>query len=328
MAEQTGITPETRVSVAILLAVRDGANHLAQQLDSISKQSHEDWHILASDDGSLDNSLGVLCGFRDRGHPVTLYEGPKQGLAVNFMFLVTQLADRIQNNSASSHSSENSWLAFCDQDDVWEPDRLARGITALSAMPQTKPALYCSRTWIADANLDHRRLSAPRPRPPGFRNALVQNIASGNTILLNAAATQLVCNAAFEAGEIVVHDWWVYQLVTGAGGIVVHDDKPTLIYRQHEVNQIGANDSMRARLRRVGMLLQGEFRRWNEINVAALRRSGHRLTSKNRDVLEQFATLGDQTVLSRMMRLRRLGLYRQTRVSTCALWVSSLLRRL
>ena len=90
-----------------------------------------------------------------------------------------------------------TWMAFSDQDDVWLPDRLARGVAALGG--HSGPALYCSRTWITDERLESRRLSAPRPRSLGFRNALVQNVASGNTILLNAAAADLVRDAAAEA---------------------------------------------------------------------------------------------------------------------------------
>ena len=307
------------VPVAILLAVRNGAPDLPDQLDSIARQTHRNWRILASDDGSMDATRDILEGFAADGHALTLLDGPRQGAAENFMALIRAMP---------AHAPAESWLAFCDQDDVWLPDRLSRGIAALEAADPEQPALYCSRTWITDAALRGRRLSMPRPRPPSFRNALVQNIAAGNTILLNPPAARLAAAAATEAGPVVVHDWWIYQIVTGAGGRVVHDDRPTLLYRQHEVNEIGANDTTRARARRIRMLLQGHFRDWNEVNIAALRRSAHRLTPENARLLEEFDAMRSRGVPGRLAGIRRLGLYRQSRASSAALWLAALLGRL
>ena len=90
----------------------------------------------------------------------------------------------------------DSWIAFADQDDQWLAGKLSRAIAALAAKDPEVPALYCSRTWITDENLRGRRLSPSRPKPPGFANALVQNIAGGNTIVLNGAASKLIAAAA------------------------------------------------------------------------------------------------------------------------------------
>lgn len=304
--------------VTILMAVRDGAAHLPEQLASIAAQSHRNWHIHASDDGSGDGSGMVLRGFAARGGALTLLEGPRQGAAANFLSLIRHLG---QCGTAPG------WTAFSDQDDVWHPDRLARGLAALSTVAAGTPALFCSRLTITDPGLRPLRLSPSRPRAPGFRNALVQNIAAGNTLLLNPAAARLICAAAREVAEIVVHDWWIYQVVTGAGGVVVHDDRALVLYRQHGANQIGANDTARARARRMMMILQGHFRSWNEINIRALRGSAHRLTAENRTVLEEFARMREsRNPLDRLRRFRRLGLYRQNVEGDCALWLSAMLR--
>jgi glycosyltransferase involved in cell wall biosynthesis len=304
--------------VVILLAVYNGGDFLSDQLQSIARQTHDDWQVLASDDGSKDSSRKILEGFA-AAHPVRCLSGPGAGAATNFLSLIRQTPD---------HAPAGHWMAFCDQDDVWLPDKLSRGITALGASDDPCPALYCSRTWITDTALGERRLSAARPRPPSFRNALVQNVASGNTILLNPAAARLVEEAAQKIERVVVHDWWVYQLITGAGGRVVHDDTPTLYYRQHDVNQIGSNDTRLARLRRIRQLLQGHFRAWNEVNIAALSRLDEYLTPENRAILAEFAAMRRGPMPARLARLWRLGLYRQSRISTFALWVSLVLNRI
>lgn len=305
--------------ICILMGVYNGGQHLATQLQSFAEQTHQDWEVLASDDGSSDASRQILAGFSDEPQKVTCLEGPRQGAAENFMSLVRAMPE---------HAPAGSWLAFSDQDDIWLPDRLQRGVAALQQVSPDVPALYCSRTWIIDDEGLGRRLSVPRKRAPGFKNALIQNITSGNTILLNEAATDLICSAAQDTKEVVVHDWWVYQILTGAGGIVLHDDEPTLLYRQHADNEIGANDTLRARLFRLRQLLRGDMRRWNDINIAALRESAHRLTPENRALLEAFAELRQQHWARRLWSLRGLKLYRQTPTATCALWLAALLGRL
>ena len=304
-------------AVTVLMAVYDGEGSLGAQLESLAAQHHRDWRLLASDDGSSDNSRAILSAFADRfGGRVRCLDGPGAGAAANFLFLIRQ---------AGAALGDEGWIAFCDQDDVWQPDRLSRGVAALSREAPDRPALYCSRTWITDPALSRRRLSVTRPRPPGFRNALVQNIASGNTILLNPAASRLVVAAAAEVATVTLHDWWVYQLVTGAGGVVVHDDIPTLFYRQHGANQIGANDRLAARLWRMGMVLTGRFRRWNDVNIAALQASAHRFTDEHRLLLAGFQRMRAAGPAARLAALRRLGLYRQGRAATAALWIAAAL---
>ncbi|WP_297773101.1 glycosyltransferase family 2 protein [uncultured Roseovarius sp.] len=304
--------------VVILMAVYNGGEFLSEQLQSIVAQDHPHWQLIASDDGSSDGSARVLEEFAATT-AATCLSGPGQGGAANFLSLIRRAAD---------HAPPDHWLAFCDQDDVWLPDKVSRGVAALEAEDPQRPALYCSRTWIVDDTLDNRRLSAERPRCPSFRNALVQNVASGNTIILNAAAARLVEASSEHVERVVVHDWWVYQLITGAGGVVVHDDAPTLFYRQHGVNQIGANDTGAARLRRLWQLLQGQFRDWNETNIAALSRLEGNLTQENRQILSEFVAMREGPLPNRLARLHQLGLYRQSRISTLALWVSVVLKRL
>jgi len=304
--------------VAILMAVYNGAAYLPAQLDSLLAQDHDNWSLIVGDDGSTDATPGILRAFAAR-HPATLVSGPRKGAAAHFMALIRH---------AARHAAPGHYLAFCDQDDVWLRDRLSRGVKALGACGEDRPALYCSRTWITGPDLEGCRLSAGRPRGPSFRNALVQNIASGNTILLNPAAARLLETAAEEVTEVVVHDWWVYQLVTGAGGQVIHDDDPTVFYRQHGLNQIGENSSAMAKFRRIWQMLRGDFRAWNTVNLAALTRLSHHLTEENRRIMQDFAAMRRGPLPQRLARLWQLGLYRQSRMSTLALWLAVVLNRI
>ena len=84
-------------------------------------------------------------------------------------------------------------------------------------------------------------------RPPAFQNALVQSLGGGNTMVFNRAAKKILQEAA--AIDVVLHDWWVYQLVSAAGGMVHYDPRPMLKYRQHSDNLIGSNLGWRSALR-------------------------------------------------------------------------------
>ena len=306
-------------SVLIAMTVYNAAANLDAQLRSIAAQDHRDWTLIVSDDGSQDGSAEIAQRFAQKAgaRRAIVRQGPQEGFAENFLSIV-----------------RDGWepglsLAFSDHDDVWFPDRLSRGLRALAGVGADTPALYCSRTIITDAALRPLRLSPPRPRAPSFRNALAQNIAAGNTILANPAAARLLHQAASRRPKIVSHDWWAYQIVTGAGGTILHDDAPTVLYRQHAANQIGANDSARARMRRIGMILSGVYRRWNDINLAALTSASDLLTADNRVLVERFAAIRSRTRgLRSMTALRKLRLYRQTRASTAALYIAALFNRL
>lgn len=304
-------------TVTILMGVFDGAAHLRAQLDSLAAQDHADWRLIASDDGSRDGSLAILEAFA-AGRPagqVACTSGPGRGFAANYLSLLAGLSD------------DPGWVAFSDQDDVWLPDRLTRGLHALPA--GNAPALYCSRTWVTAADLSDRRLSPLFRRPPSFRNALVQNVAAGNTILLNPAAARLLVATARRVRGIVAHDWWAYLAVTGAGGQVVMGAAPTLLYRQHGANAIGSNSGWGARLRRLAQVWRGGLGDWNDTNAAALTACADLLTPAARGVLADWQRLrASRPAPLRLWRLWRLRLYRQTPASAAVLWLAAAIGRI
>lgn len=287
----------------ILLGLHNGACWLAEQLDSFAAQQGVRWRLLASDDGSTDGTCDIVRAFAQAqpAAQVTLIDGLQRGPGQNFLHLLRQTP------------ADAGFVALSDQDDVWLPGKLARALAMLGGADDGVPSLYCGRTIICDRTLRQVGLSPLFVRPPSFRNALTQSIGGGNTMVLNRAGLALARAAAAEAGPIVMHDWWLYQLVSGAGGRVIYDAEPQVLYRQHGGNQVGANASLAARARRMRMLARGVLRDWNDINIAALRASGHRLTPENLALLEAFAAARALPLRQRLPALRALGLYRQTR---------------
>ena len=301
-------------TVTVLLGLCRGREHLPALLDSLHAQDFGDWRVLAGDDGPGDGTADVLTGWAARtGHRAQVVSGPRRGAAANFMALLAGLP------------ADTGPVAFADQDDVWLPGKLSRALAHLGGAAAARPAMYCGRSRICDARLHPLRLSPALHRPPGFANALVQNIAAGHTMVFNAAAARLLRAAAGRAGDVVVHDWWAYQMITGAGGTVLFDEVPQVLWRQHGSNAIGAGDRARDRARRLGGLLRGRFRDWSTTNIAALARVADLLTAESRSLLAGFERLRGLPTRERLRELRRLGLYRQGRAADASLWLAAAL---
>lgn len=315
---KSGLSENAQKHVCVLLATYNGAKTLPDQLVSLARQSHTNWSMIVSDDGSSDRSRKIVQDFGKRcpGIDVLAMKGPRNGFAQNFMALVVAAGPHVP------------FAAFCDQDDVWKPGKLERALDLLHPIPQGIPAMYCSRTIICDANLHAQGTSPKFDHAPNFKNALVQNICSGNTIVLNRAALDLVQDTAHHAGSIVSHDWWVYQLVTGAGGQVIYDLVPSLLYRQHSNNAIGANNTFRASAVRLWHVCNGRFAAWNAANTAALNKVRHWLTPDAIAALDAFSNARSEGLISRIQSFRRSGIYRQTKRGHFALWLAAILGKL
>ncbi|WP_311197434.1 hypothetical protein [Pseudomonas protegens] len=164
-------------------------------------------------------------------------------------------------------------------------------------------------------------------RPPNFVNALVQNIAGGNTMVFNQAARELLQEAG--ANQVVPsHDWWAYQLISGAGGLVYYDPQPKILYRQHDGNLVGSNISWAARLIRMRMVFEGRFKSWNQQTVDALESMQHRLTEEHKIALKHFKQARHETLILRIFGCFRAGIYRQTLFGNLGLALAILLKKI
>nr|WP_080378175.1 glycosyltransferase family 2 protein [Pseudomonas syringae] len=293
--------PSGRPHVAILMCTYNGAAYLREQLESFAAQTFSDWVLYVSDDASTDDTLRILSDYQVLwgNQRLVIFNGPCKGFAENFISLVQR------------PEIEADYFAFSDQDDVWFSDKLERSVNRLEHLDSSKPALYCSRTRLVDADLKVIGVSPLFSKPPSFKNALVQSLAGANTMLINQTARGLLVRLP-EHSPLIAHDWLTYLLVTGCGGEVCYDAEPCLDYRQHSGNLIGANASTRDRLVRFRKMLSGRFIEWNDANVAILNEMECVLTEESRSVLAYFETGRREVFLKRVLTLRKAGIYRQT----------------
>ncbi len=216
--------------VVILLAIYQGERFLPEQLASITAQTYAEWVLYWRDDGSRDGSVALLEAFaagRGAGRVVQVAGGERLGAAGSFFHLLRHAVAAEPGAAA---------FAFADQDDVWRPEKLAVGLAALADGPG--PALWFCRTTLVDAALRPIGIQPNLGAPYGFPAALVENTASGCAMLLDAAAACLVAASAPPAG--CLHDWWAHILVGAAGGLVLREDTPLVLYRLHGGNLVGS----------------------------------------------------------------------------------------
>ena len=314
MAQIESTSP--RRSVAILMGTYNGAQHLDEQLQSFAAQTHPDWSLHVSDDGSRDATCDLVARFAATvAQPVELRIGPKTGFVDNFMAL------------ARDDATDAHYFAFSDQDDVWYPDKLARALAWFETVTDEQiPAVYFSRTELITSQGRPRGYSTLFRRPAVFRNALVQNIGGANTMVFNRAARRLLQTAA--GAPAVSHDWALYLLVTAVDGIAYYDAAPTLKYRQHVGNVMGSNRGWGAVRRRLELMLQGTMLRWNAINRELLRTVDAQMSADNREALRLFSEAGSAPLFGRLWKLKRSGVYRQTWLGNIGLALAALMRKI
>ena len=153
----------------------------------------------------------------------------------------------------------------------------------------------------------------------------MQSIAGGNTQVFNQAAKQLLEQAGKQ--EVASYDWWLYQLVKGAGGTFYYDPKPSLLYRQHTNTIVGTNSSFRGKIERIFLILNGQFKRWNDMNYTALNNVRHLLTKDSQNILDIFGKFRGAHIKDRIRLLEVCGLYRQTWHGTISLWFATIINK-
>ena len=226
-------------SIDILLATYNAEPYLADQLDSLSGQTKRNWRLLVRDDGSSDHTLTILDSFKTRyPEKITILKDNLGNLGAcrNFARLMEQ--------------STADYIMFCDQDDVWLPDKIDVTYQRMKGLAtefgNELPLLVCSDMKVVDHDLrvvanSYWGYQAMNPkRGMNFSRLLVSNVIIGCTVMVNKKLRDLALPLPPEA---LMHDWWA-GLVAVAFGRVDFLEEPTVLYRQHTSNVVGATWDM------------------------------------------------------------------------------------
>lgn len=218
--------------VAIIMATYNGAEYVASQIESIIGQTYKDWDLYIRDDGSCDETAKILLSYVKKYHNIhfidDVYE--KKGAKWNFMHLLEMV--------------DEEYYMFCDQDDVWLPDKIEKSLNRLKEIEHKGcPALVCCDLKVVDQSLnvifdsywDYMKL-----RPSLLVNkkyAISCNLFTGCTMLFNKEAK----NVSFPVSELMIlHDYWVGLNVIAHKGNVSSINETLILYRQHSTNVCGA----------------------------------------------------------------------------------------
>ena len=207
-------------TVDVLLASFNGDKYLEEQLESLHRQEDVNVRVWVNDDGSFDETLRILEKWKEKGLVKSISKTQNIGSTRAFLKLLSEHHD-------------SKFVAFCDQDDIWEPRKLA---TQILSMENEKPMLIISQRLYIDSNGALIGESKKLRSKPSFENAMIENIAFGNTIVVNNEAIKLI-NSISEP-QVEHYDSWIYLLVSIFGKIV-EVPQPLTHYRIHSNNLVG-----------------------------------------------------------------------------------------
>ena len=231
------------MKVQVLLSCFNGVRWIREQLDSLLQQSLTDLGILVRDDGSDDGTQAILEEYRQKGF-LQWYTGEHLGASRSFWHL-------LQN------STDADYYAFCDQDDVWDTDKLETAVRMLGQTDPAVPALYCSDVRVTDSELHTVSRHMVKEMPVDYAHALIRNAAPGCTFVFNHSARDVLKIYDAEKSGLRLHDWTVFQIVA-CFGTVIFDPETHMSYRQHGDNAIGAHQhTFRAMLGKIPAFLNG-----------------------------------------------------------------------
>lgn len=286
--------------VQVILSTYNGERFLEELLDSLLAQDYPNMCVLVRDDGSQDCTPYILQSFETSPY-IEVECGQNLGVTASFFALLQNVADDAQ------------YIAFCDQDDVWMKDKLSRAVLQLEKKVATnKPGMYCSRYVITDETQRVLGYSQIPVRGPSFENALVQNIATGCTVVINKKARLKVLGSLPQLQKVRMYDWWIYQVVS-AMGTVIYDPRPSLFYRQHGQNVVGEKTSLVGKWykRMVRFIRHGRLQLVTEQAQEFNRVFGSEISEEKKNVLNDFlyARTG---LVNRLRYALNCGVHRQT----------------
>jgi rhamnosyltransferase len=233
--------------IAVLLAAYNGMQWIEQQLDSILAQSHVDVSVFISIDTSSDGTEDWCTAYAARQANVTVLPAQDEfgGASRNFFRLIRDV-----------DISEFDFVAFADQDDVWHKDKLLRAVNALA---DNQCDAYSSNVTAFWSSGKTRLLDKAQPQVAW--DYLFEAAGPGCTYVLSRSLLSSLKKAMLahwvDLQRVDLHDWYCYAFARSHGYAWFIDPEPTMQYRQHERNLVGANTGLKTLFARYKTIQDG-----------------------------------------------------------------------
>lgn len=305
----------TPATVHIACSVHNNDPYLREFIASVQEQTHGDWALWLRDDGSTDGSAAIIAQAAAKDDRVHFVPDGTGALGITQAF--AWVLERIPEDAVR--------IMFADADDVWLPEKIAVMLRAMEAAERLAegPVLVHSDLVVVDqtlrtvdrsfwhyANIDTTASS--------LRDVVARNPVTGAATMMNAALRRVM--RPIPAGA-ALHDWWA-ACVAAATGRIIAVDTPTVLYRQHGRNALGARrPSSTWDARELLSQLPVAFGRTHRVraDIAAAAKQagalhehlGTRLQPADADFLAAYARIPEYSLLRRKVELARLHLRRQ-----------------
>lgn len=297
-------------SVAILMATYNGEKFIKEQIDSILNQTYRNIELYIRDDNSTDNTINIVNEYVNRypGKIVLVNDGrTAKSASINFLFLLEYVCN----------INKHELFMFSDQDDYWLKDKIKITVEEYNRIEnKNQPILLHTDLHVVDSNLNiiensFMKYSNLKSKYNKFNNYLVQNNVTGCTMLINKELAKLI---KYDTKKIYMHDWY-FALLASAFGQVKFINVPTIKYRQHGNNVIGARKS--------GVTFKNVFKKFKNNNTKReLNRLieqakefqkiyGKSLNDINSEYLEQFIDMPSKNKFGKIRIIIKHKFYRQ-----------------
>lgn len=283
------------------MATYNGEKFLAQQIESIQKQTFKEWNLLIRDDGSSDKTCDIIRNFTAKDSRIRFInenEHHNLGVIKSFFMLVNyEVAD---------------FYFFSDQDDVWLPEKLSVSLEAAKHKASDVPLLVYTDLKVVNQELNILQDSMIRAQSHHANTTLLpeltENTVTGGTMMINHALAE----KWFTPNDILMHDWFLALLAASLGEII-YLDLPTQLYRQHDNNVLGA----RTMDKRFKILREGPksifTRYWKLIHDSQKQASlivdkyGDIMTANDLELIKCFIKIDKQPFMTRLRWLWKYG---------------------
>ena len=292
--------------ISILMATYNGEKYLGEQIESLFDQTANDFNLWVQDDNSTDSTWEILELYKRRfPDKINLLRNKtNMGAKDNFLHMMANIKD--------------DYVMLCDQDDVWLPNKIEVTRAKMKELEKvhTKnaPLLVHTDLKVVDKALEvvspsYKKSTNRNYNRMEYRHVVTMNNVSGCTVMYNGALAEYLTKIP---SFCVMHDFWL-QLVVATFGKLDHVDEPTILYRQHGENALGAKNvnSFGYKLNRlinnkdVTVAIHSTYPQAQSL----LDMFGNEIEKEKRDFLKKFAAIPTKTKLGKWRAIFELRVF-------------------
>lgn len=286
------------MKVNILMSTYNGQEFIAQQIQSIQKQTFENWNLLIRDDGSSDETPKIIADFAKSDARIRFINADKRenfGVIKNFYTLLKY--------------EKADYYFFSDQDDVWQPQKLELTLASVEKENNQIPLMVYTDLIVVDRDLqvlhDSMIKTQSHHANTSLLEELTENTVTGGTMMVNHCLAKQ-WKQCYD--DLIMHDWYLALLAASLGKLI-YLDETTELYRQHESNVLGA----RTWSKRLKNWLRPHrlVKKYWWLVTSSQQQASHLLEldlpAANKAIIQAYVTLLDQSFLNRIKWLKQYG---------------------